>query len=330
MSGVGVGHGEIAVGQLLEGTAYRLLEVLGRGASAVVYRAEHTKLRTRVVIKWMNATMSADPDRAGRMRLEAQALARLAHPNLVAVTDSGVAGDRLFFVMEDDGGVALEAAIGASGRLSPEDAVRAVGDVLEGLAFIHESGLVHRDLHPDNLLVSTRADGSRVVRILDLGLVKVLSGHEQHRLGPLALPTAEGTTLGTPRYMAPEQVRGGPVDARSDLYAIGCVLHRLLVGRDPYAHHATAGQVLAAQLAEPVRPPSTWLPDFGLGPALERELMRALEKEPARRFASAHEMSAALRAAVVADGPARQSLPAPDSSEHPGLGGTIAITDVTP
>lgn len=318
------------IGEVLEGTSYRLLEVIGRGGSAVVYRAEHTKLRTRVIVKLMNQTMTADPERAGRMRLEAQALARLVHPNLVAVTDSGIARDRLFFVMDDDGGVSLESALGHSGHLSASDAVKVTSDVLEGLAFIHESGLVHRDVHPNNLLVCTHPDGRRSVRILDLGLLKVLSGTEQHQLGPLPVPTAEGTTLGTPRYMAPEQARGAAVDARSDLYAVGCVLYRLLAGRDPYAHHATTGQVLAAQLGEPIRPPSEVAPTLGIGSALERVVLRALAKSPEARFGSAREMMEALGEALALDELAEARGAALAHGGGGGLAATVALPESTP
>jgi serine/threonine protein kinase len=323
-------QGEFAVGQTLDGTPYRLTEIIGRGASSVVYRGEHGKLGTRVVVKLMSAAMSADPERAGRMRLEAQALARLAHPNLVAVTDCGIARDRLFFVMDDDGGIALEDALGSAGRMTPEDAVAALGDVLEGLAFIHASGLVHRDLHPNNLLVCPRGDGSRIVRILDLGLVKVLSGHEHHQLGPLPVPTAEGTTLGTPRYMAPEQARGEAVDARSDLYAAGCVLYRLLTGRDPYAHHATTGQVLAAQLSEPVGPPSSLVPEAGIGPALDAALLQALAKAPAARFGSARHMATTLREALASDAATVRNRASSSLPPRPSWDATVSLSDPTP
>jgi serine/threonine-protein kinase len=149
------------VGQLLDGTPYRLTRALARGASAFVYRAEHTKLGSPVIVKIMAATLDAAPELAGRMRQEAQALARLAHPNLVAVTDSGIASGRLFFVMDDDGGTPLTEVLGAAGRMTVEDAILVASEVLEGLAFIHESGLVHRDLHPNNLLVCPRLDGGR-------------------------------------------------------------------------------------------------------------------------------------------------------------------------
>ncbi len=303
---MGDGGERIGVGLLLEGTPYRLVRALGRGASSVVYRGEHTDLRTPVVVKVMTATVDAAPELADRMRLEAQALARLAHPNLVSVIDSGIADGRMFFVMDDDGGIPLTDALGASGRMTERDAVTATTEVLEGLAFIHDNGLVHRDIHPNNLLVCTRPDGGRTVRILDLGLVKVLGGHDKHRLSPLANPTAEGTSLGTPRYMSPEQARGGAVDGRSDLYALGCVLYRLLVGQDPFAHHTTTGQLLAAQLGEAITPPSQIAPDAHIGSAVEDVVMTALAKRADERFQSARAMQTALHAALAQSGPTEQ------------------------
>lgn len=301
MNGVADVLEPFGVGQLLEGTPYRLTRALARGASAFVYRAEHTKLGSPVIVKIMAATVDAAPELAGRMRQEAQALARLAHPNLVAVTDSGIASGRLFFVMDDDGGTPLAEVLGAAGRMTVEDAILVASEVLEGLAFIHESGLVHRDLHPNNLLVCPRLDGGRTVRILDLGLVKVLGGHERHNLQPLAIPTAEGVTLGTPHFMAPEQARGGTVDARADLYAVGCVLYRLLTGREPFAHHAAAAHVLAAHLREYPTPPSVVCGPAVVGQAVEAVLMAALAKRPEDRFDSARAMKGALLAARERD-----------------------------
>lgn len=307
VSGSGESEAGFGIGDVLDGTAYRLTRLLGRGASAFVFRAEHTKLRSRVVVKLLAARVDEAPERADRMRLEAQALARLRHPNLVEVIDSGFARGRLFFVMDDDGGLPLTEAIGANGRMAPTDAVAVLSDVLDGLAFVHGEGLVHRDLHPDNLLVCPLADGRRVVRILDLGLVKLVGGHERHRLAPLAFPTALGAAVGTPRYMAPEQVRGLPVDARADLYAAGCVLYRLLVGRDPFAHHATPAEVLEAHLHESPIAPSRRVGGGEVGPALDAVVARALAKLPEARHPDATAMKAALLAAVRAD--AARALP---------------------
>lgn len=309
--------GSVALGQLLEGSPYRLTQLIGRGATAFVYRGEHTSLRTPVIVKIMEATVDAAPEAADRMRLEAQALARLTHPNLVSVTDFGVADGRMFFVMDDEGGVSLAESLGATGRMNPSDALTVAGEVLEGLAFIHENGLIHRNIHPNNVLLGPGTDSRRTVRILDLGLLKVLAGHEQHRLSPLALPTAEGTTLGTPRYMAPEQARGTHLDARADLYALGCLLYRLLVGHDPFAHHATTGRVLAAHLGEAVIPPSRTTANAGIGPAIERALMTALAKRPEERFETARAMKSALLAAWTADAGFR-GTPAPTVGFAPG------------
>lgn len=146
------------------------------------------------------------------------------------------------------------------------------------------------------MLVVTGEDGARSVRILNLGLLKLTSGHEQLGLTPLAVATAEGVTVGTPRYMAPEQARGSAVDARADLYAVGALLYRLLAGRDPFAHHASVGPVLAALLHEAPPAPRTFAPE--LDPAIEREVLRALAKRPDERHATADELAEALRRAV--------------------------------
>jgi serine/threonine-protein kinase len=295
MSGAGDNEDALVPGHVLPGTSYRLVERIGRGAHAVVWRAEHMKLSTGVVVKLLDA--SANADSANRMRLEAQALARLSHPNLVSVVDAGFADGRLFYVMEDVGGLPLAQALGANGRMTAEAAIALVVEVLGGLGYVHAHGLVHRDLHPDNVLVVTGEDGARSVRILDLGLVKLAGGHERLGLTPLAAATAAGMTLGTPRYMAPEQARGAAVDARADLYAVGALLYRLLAGRDPFAHHATVGQILAAQLSEEPPPLRAFAPD--LDPAIEREVLRALAKRPDDRHATAGELGEALARALA-------------------------------
>jgi len=296
MGGVGDTEDALVPGHVLAGTSYRLVERIGRGAHALVWRGEHTKLSTRVVVKLLDARATGES--ADRMRLEAQALARLSHPNLVTVVDAGFAEGRLYYVMEDVGGLPLAEALGASGRMTPEAAIALSLEVLEGLGYLHAQGLVHRDLHPENVLVVTGEDGTRSVRILDLGLLKLAGGHEQLGLTPLAVATAEGVAIGTPRYMAPEQARGAAIDARADLYAAGALLYRLLTGRDPFAHHASVGQVLAALPREEPPPPRTFAPE--LDPAIEREVLRALAKRPEARHATADELAEALRRAVAA------------------------------
>lgn len=199
-----------------------------------------------------------------------------------------------------------------------DEALSLIEGLLDGLAFLHDHGLVHRDLNPDNLLLGRRADGSRALKILDLGDVKVLGGHAVHRLDPLALPTAEGVVLGSPRCMAPEQAGGGPVDARSDLYAAACILFRMVTGRDPFAHHASTAELLAAHLGE--RPPATNIAAgrVVVGSGIEAVLARALAKRPEERPPSARAFQAELRAARADDA----------TTLHAGLGiGGTRTTD---
>ncbi len=295
-------------GESLAGTPYVLHESLGRGATGEVFRGQHTRLEKRVVVKVMNKTQSQDPAMADRMRLEAQALARLPHANLVAVIDSGISEGRPFFVMEDEGGVTLGTELAARGKLPPTEAIELACDALKGLEFMHDQGLVHRDIQPHNLLICPKPDGSgRVMRILDFGLVKVIAGHDKHGLAPLAFPTEEGTSLGTPRYLAPEQARGQKVDGRADVYGIAAVLYRAICGRDLFAEHEDLVQVLLAQATQPPEPPSRWEPS--IGPALDAVLLQSLAKDPNERCQSAPAFAKALRRALADD--AAQPAPAP-------------------
>ena len=291
--------GRLSVGSVLEGTPFRLVELLGRSANAEVFRAEHVTLRKRVLVKLNERTRDEDPRLAERMRLEAQALARLQHPNLMEVIDTGVASGRPFIVMEDEGGRLLSDVLASGTPLEPAECVAYACDLLDGLGFAHESGLVHRDIQPQNSILVPRAGRRAVARILDFGLVKVLGGQDRHRLSPLAMPTAFGATLGSPRYMAPEQARGESVDFRADLYGLGAVLFHMLAGRDPFAHHDGLARLTAAHIAEVPAAPSAHAP--GVGPALDAVVLRALAKSPAARFASAIEMRDALQVAIRDD-----------------------------
>ncbi|MSP26549.1 MAG: serine/threonine protein kinase [Myxococcales bacterium] len=295
------------VDRVLEGTSLRLIASLGRGATGELYRAEHVKLKKRVLVKVTDRTRADAPELAERMRLEAQALARLVHANLVEVIDTGISAGRPYVVMEDDGGWTLADILARQQRIVPRDAVPLACDVLDGLAFIHASGLVHRNIQPQSVLVCPRPGGREIARIIDFGMVKVLGGHDQHHLAPLAMHTAVGTAIGTPRYAAPEQAMGEAVEPRTDLYGVGAMLYHMLAGRDPFAHHASLPALIAAQLREVPRPPSTETP--GLGAALDRVVLRALAKKPAERFATAKEMREALMAAVAQDDRGQEDHP---------------------
>jgi serine/threonine-protein kinase len=280
---------------LLEGTNYRALSRLGSGSMGEVLLAEHRTLKRQVVVKLLLPAFARDAGMADRLRLEAQAAAALGgHPNIVEVLDFGkTPAGRPYLVMERLKGRTLREEGLARGPLSVAEGLGLVRQLLQGLGAAHRAGLIHRDIKPDNLFVCERgAGGERRLKILDFGIVKVAAGSGP---APLSLPTAEGMAIGTPRFLAPEQAQGRRIDARADLYAVGCVLFWLLTGRDPFQHRVGLFPLLHAHVNEVPSPPSAFARQ-PISEGLDRLVLRALAKKPEGRFESAEAMLAALEA----------------------------------
>ncbi|MBI4917951.1 MAG: serine/threonine protein kinase [Acidobacteria bacterium] len=308
-----------AEAKLLDGTPYRVLGELASGGHGVVFEVEHRDLGSRAVAKVLRVGLAKHPQLVDRLRLEAQALARLEHPNLVAVRDFGKTADgRPFLVMEKLRGGTLRAELAARGPLPIAEAVGIVRQALAGLGVAHAAGLVHRDIKLDNLFLCEppphEPTGRRVLKVLDFGVAKVLDAHEASAPKPLAIPTEEGVLVGTPRYLAPEQIKEEAVDARTDLYAMGLVLYALLTGTGPYEGADDWVDLIRAHVFTPARPPSFLRPQIPTG--LEGVILRALEKEPSARFQSAADMAAALAPFECAapDLPTAQERPMPDAA----------------
>lgn len=307
-------------------TAYRTTAVLGHGSMGLVVEAEHIALGSRVAVKLLHVQLKDRPDLVDRMRVEAQvlgALAALRHPNIVAVTDFAVTPRGVpFFVMERLFGRTVAEERRLRGVLPLHEAIDIARQTLAGLAAVHKAGIVHRDIKAANLLLCDLA-GRRTVKLLDFGIAKVLTSPAGGLRGPLPLrfPTAEGVTVGTPRYLSPEQASGKPVDARADLYAVGALLYSLVVGRGPFDELQGYEEMIHAHAAR-VPPPPSALSARPIPSKLDAVIMRALAKRPADRFATAEEFAAALLYLSVDDGgSARQArrfdtepLPLPASS----------------
>jgi serine/threonine protein kinase len=199
---------------------YALGAMLGAGGMAQVYRARDRVLRRTVAVKVLSPPYDQDPELVARFGREARAAAALSHPNIVAIYDSGADGDLHYLVMEHMEGETLAALLRREGPLAPGRAALVAHQVCQALAAAHARGLVHRDVKPGNLLLSSAG----LVKVTDFGIAKAM-----------ATPTltGDGTLLGTAAYLSPEQAQGRPVDARSDLYALGCMLHELLTGTPP-------------------------------------------------------------------------------------------------
>ncbi|HEX8502370.1 MAG TPA: protein kinase [Pyrinomonadaceae bacterium] len=274
---------------------YRLERLVGRGGMGAVYEATHLKLNHRVAVKILSGRLFGDDSALRRFRREARALARLGqHPNIVAVHDYGeLQTEGAFLAMDFIEGESLAALLRRERRLTPSRASLIFGQVLEGVAAAHRAGIVHRDLKPENILVSggDGAGGPRV-RLLDFGLAKLVRADGG---GEAQTVTTPGMVMGTFGYMPPEQLAGGEVDERSDLFSVGVMCAEALAGERPFRGR-TPVELLHAMEREDFRLPG----DSPEVRRLEEVLRRALSRERARRHASAEEMRAELLAALAA------------------------------
>lgn len=262
---------------------YRLLGEIGRGGMGVVYRAVHPDLGTEVALKVLSSENAGEEERA-RFRREAQTAARLQHPNIVATHDFGEVEGRPYFTMMLVEGSTFSAVLG-SDALNLYDKLKLLIQVCEAVAHAHDQGVIHRDLKPGNVLVTK--DGRALVT--DFGLAR--------RVDSQSHLTVTGAIMGTPAYMAPEQARGDEVDRRADLYSLGAMLYELLAGRPPYL--GPAAQVLVEILRSEPPPPRTFRK--GIPRELETVCLKALSREPDRRYADAREIAADLRRFLSGD-----------------------------
>jgi serine/threonine-protein kinase len=280
-------------GQILEGK-YRIERLLGEGGMGLVYQAHHTLLKKPVAIKVLRPEMATIADVRERFEAEAQAAAAIGHPNIVAVTDMGRDADGLvFFVMDLLKGESLGERLHRTPKLDVAATVAIALDVLQGLGAAHAVGLIHRDLKPDNIFLTSLSDGREVAQILDFGVAKALSA-----VGQRANQTQAGLVVGTPAYMSPEQVKSPQdIDSRSDLYALGVTLYQCLSGRVPFDGFDVVA-VMAGILHG--TPPSlqSLAPHVSL--ALAQVVEAAMSRDRDRRPANASDLAGRIRAAMPA------------------------------
>ncbi len=299
---------------MLEGTAYRPCYRLAQGGMSEVFVAEHVELHTAVVVKLLHPGLAERADLIERMRVEGKALALLQHPNIVQVIDAGrTRSGRPYLVMEHVSGRTLGAELRARGQLPWREALAIARGVLSGLAAAHAAGIIHRDIKTENIVLQLRHDGRRIAKILDFGVAKLLHGAAARLADPLNAPTQHGMLVGTPGYLSPEQALGHPADQRSDIYAFGVVLYKMLTGRGPFDEFGAGERQLEAHVGALARPPSER--GARISSALDAVVLKALHKDPARRFQSAAELALVLAELEAAPGrqyqKKRSRLPAP-------------------
>ncbi len=301
------------IGRKLDGR-YEVLERLGEGGAGVVYRGRQAHLGRFVAIKVLHQGTASSAEWRRRFQREAIALSVLAHPNVVPVTDFGVDQGVAFLVMELLEGQTLGDLI-KEGPLPLWRALEIARQTLRVLAFSHLKGVVHCDLKPSNVFLQALPDQADHVRLLDFGMAKFV---EESTSPEEAELMRAGLRLGTPAFMSPEQVKGTPTDARTDVYAAGLILFELLAGRRPFVADSPEGY-LRAHLAAPVPSLAQLRPGLARASSFQAVVEKALAKEPASRFADAYAMAVALEdvvarlpAAVVSGGRAeaqRKTLP---------------------
>jgi serine/threonine-protein kinase len=280
------------IGRVLD-ARYRIEDVLGTGGVGVVYRAEHLKLRHQVAIKVLHDQLGSIGELRARFEREGQALSALNHPNIVAINDFGIHQGMPYLVMELLKGRTLADLIDDDGPPEIDVAIEISRQVLRGLAFAHDRGIVHRDLKAANVFLVALPDAPHHVKILDFGLAKIYSLDEESASDPTL--TKSGTILGTPAYMSPEQAAGSVVDVRADVYSVGVLIFEILTGRYPF-EAATRADMLRAHMLEAVPTLESARPGLRVKKDLEDLVQRAMSKERRDRFASAGAMLEALDA----------------------------------
>jgi len=300
------------VGMLLKD--HEIQGVVGEGGMGVVYRARHIVLEKPVAIKVLHERFARQKEMVEQFIIEAKAASRIRHPNIIDVTDFGTTPEGMvFLVMEYLDGESLEDRLQRVGRLPLFDAVNIVKQIAQALAAVHALGIIHRDLKPANIFLCEREGRRRIVRrtmseaglefsvepedtfdlvkLVDFGVAKFMD------LGPSAA-TRAGVVCGSPHYLSPEQAQEKPATERSDIYALGAVFYEMVTGSVPFEGDSML-EILNGHVAGRVIVPSQRAPDAGIDAHLDAVILKCLEKEPARRFASADELGEALHACVT-------------------------------
>jgi serine/threonine-protein kinase len=276
------------VGKTVSGR-FKIVSVIARGGMGKVYRAEQSPLGRIVALKVLMPKYEGDkdPEFHRRFFLEAETAAKLKHPNTVTIFDYGVDEEIYYIAMEFIEGRTLFRVLRDEGPFHEGRTAHIARQICRALREAHGLGVIHRDLKPGNVLLSSHGDEKDYVKVLDFGLVKDVTGEKEDL-------TQQGLFMGSPKYMAPEQILGGEVSARTDIYALGVMMYEMLCGRVPFDRGAGVGTLMAHVHNEPP-PLQSYLPDLLLSPSMEAIVFRCLEKDPARRFASMNDLLAALK-----------------------------------
>ena len=267
---------------------YRILEKVGEGGMGTVFLANQEPIDRQVAIKVLHRSLANDDVAVARFQREARVISKMRHPNTVTIYDFGQTdAAELYLVMEFLEGQTVAQLVRTEGPLSGLRAARIIKQACGSLAEAHQLGIIHRDLKPDNIFLTNYGDQQDFVKVLDFGLVKLADNESIHHL------TQQGKVYGTPRYMAPEQAEGKPIDHRSDVYTLGVVLYELLMGR-PLFTAETMVALLVKHIQTPPPPMAAVRPDLNVDPRLESIVMWALAKRASDRPQTVKELAREL------------------------------------
>ena len=289
----------MSVAAALEGR-YQILKELGRGGMGIVFQAYDKQLNEQVAIKILSPMLSNNSEALERMKREVSAARRITHPNVIRIHDISEAGGLNFVSMEYFNGISLKDHIKKTGSLSLMQAFNIASQICEGLEAAHRQGVIHRDLKSQNIIINSAGQ----IKIIDFGLA-----HTAHLEGM----TVSGLIMGTPEYMAPEQVAGKKVDERADLYSLGIILYEIFTGKVPF-HGDSAIAIGFKQMKEDPPPPRSL--NGQLPEPVERVILKALAKEPLQRYRSAGELRGDLEGAILEKAPVSSIGESPKEKER--------------
>ncbi len=279
------------IGLVVDGR-YRIVDLIGRGGMGAVYRVEHVKMGKIMAMKLLHGELSHDLDVIKRFEREALAVSKLSHVNNVSVFDFGSHQGMMYLVMEYIDGMDLSEFLRVEGAMAPIRVLEILVQVCSGLIDAHSKGIVHRDLKPENIIIFQTQDQKDFVKVVDFGLAQLRDGPGKTKI------TQQGSLVGTPYYMAPEHIRGEKVDARTDIYALGAVMYKLVTSETPFSGPTPMG-IITKHLTEEVEPPSVRFEGLAIPTDIDDIVLKAMSKNPEDRYQSVDELRTVLADVVV-------------------------------